>query len=283
MRKSTLRLLRFPFSFFLMPVYWFALSQVVFLSWPRAVLVFIILHGLVYPSSNGYNSYMDRDQTSIGGLKNPPQPTPQLFTTTVVMDLAAVILSALVSWYFLAGVIVYILASRAYSYRGIRVKKYPIASYLLVVCSQGALTFFLVYNGSHIGNTSQVPVPAMIASSLLVGGFYPLTQLYQHEADLKDGVKTISWLLGYKGTFIFSIILYCLAFVFLAYDFFSSLEIKQFYILATCLLPILVYFLVWAAKVWKDTSAANFENTMRMNILASCCTNLGFILVLFSQ
>ena len=53
---STLRLLRLPFSFFLMPVYWFALSQVVEKDWTRAILIFVILHLLVYPASNGYNS-----------------------------------------------------------------------------------------------------------------------------------------------------------------------------------------------------------------------------------
>src|ERR1700684_1733623 len=70
-RRSTIQLLRFHFSFFLMPVYWFALSQVVNPDIKRALLIFIILHILIYPSSNGFNSYMDRDEGSIGGLKSP--------------------------------------------------------------------------------------------------------------------------------------------------------------------------------------------------------------------
>lgn len=266
-----------------MPVYWFALSQVVYKNWPRAILVFIILHLLVYPASNGYNSYMDRDETSIGGLKNPPKPTRRLFYITVLMDLAALLLSSLISAWFTAGILAYILASRAYSYRGIRLKKYPIIGYLTVIVFQGALTFFLVYHGSHEKKSIAVPLAAMIASSLLIGGFYPLTQVYQHEADLKDGVKTISYLLGYKGSFIFAAVLYIIAFITLAYYFFTSLEIKEFYALATCMLPVSVYFFIWAVKVWKDAKQANFENTMKMNIIASACTNLGFIVVLLMQ
>jgi 1,4-dihydroxy-2-naphthoate octaprenyltransferase len=46
------------------------------------------------------------------------------------------------------------------------------------------------------------------------------------------------------------------------------------------MLPILVYFFIWAAKVWKDPLKADFSNTMRMNLLASVCTNAGFIAVL---
>jgi 1,4-dihydroxy-2-naphthoate polyprenyltransferase len=282
-KRSTIQLLRFHFSFFLMPVYWFAVSQLGFINWGRAILIFIILHLLVYPASNGYNSFMDRDQTSIGGLKTPLLPTRELYRLTILMDMLAVFLGIFISWYFAAGILAYILASRAYSYRGIRIKKYPVLGYLWVVCFQGALSFFLVYHGSHEPVTLQVPIAAMLASSLLVAGFYPLTQVYQHEADRKDGIKTISYLLGYRGTFIFSMAMYLLAFGTLAYYFFMSLEIKEFFALATCMFPVLVYFFVWATKVWKNSNEANFENTMRMNILASCCTNLGFIVVLLMQ
>jgi len=280
LKKSTVQLLRFHFSFFLMPVYWFALSQLVQTNWPSAILAFIILHLLVYPASNGYNSYMDRDETSIGGLKNPAQPTKQLFYITMIMDIIAIILGFFISVYFLIGIVAYILASRAYSNRKIRLKKYPVIGYLTVIIFQGAVTFFLVYHGSHAGKTLHVPVEGMIASSLLIGGFYPLTQVYQHEADLKDGVKTISYLLGYKGTFIFTAIIYFFAMIILAHFFLSSHETKEFFALATCMLPILVYFFSWAIKVWKDTKQADFENTMRMNMVASICTNVGFMVVL---
>jgi len=112
-QQSTIQLLRFHFSFFLMPIYWFALSQVPAINWLNAVLVFIVLHVLVYPASNGYNSYMDKDETAIGGLEKPLQPTRQLFIVTVVMDSMAVLLSLLVSIYFCLGVLLYILVSRA--------------------------------------------------------------------------------------------------------------------------------------------------------------------------
>jgi len=282
-RKSTVQLLRFQFSFFLMPVYWFALSQVVSKNWRHVILIFLILHLLLYPASNGYNSFMDRDEESIGGLKNPLQPTQQLFYITLLMDLAAVGLSFLISPYFVLGIIIYILASRAYSYRGIRLKKYPIIGYLTVVICQGALIFYIVFQGSHAEELSSIPVSAMIGSSLLIGGFYPLTQIYQHQADKKDGVKTLSSLLGYKGTFLFTGIVYSLAFATLCYYFFSSLEVKEFFVLATCMMPVLVYFFMWGAKVWKDRDQANFSNTMRMNVLASVCTNISFIIILLMQ
>ncbi|MEP7252701.1 MAG: UbiA family prenyltransferase [Ginsengibacter sp.] len=278
--KSTLQLLRFHFSIFLMPVYWFALSQVIDISWADATLIFIILHVLVYPASNGYNSYMDRDTSPIGGLKKPMQPTIELFFATVVMDVLAICLSFLITWLFALGIFFYILASRAYSYRKIRLKKYPIIGYLTVVIFQGCVTFFLVYYGSNQQHSIHVPVIAMIAAGLLIGGFYPLTQIYQHEEDVKDGVVTISYKLGYRGTFIFTGIIYAFAFSMLALQFFLNLEGSRFFILQAFMFPVLVYFFYWFAKVARDKKEANFKNTMRMNLLASICTNLGFITLL---
>jgi 1,4-dihydroxy-2-naphthoate polyprenyltransferase len=278
--QSTFQLLRFHFSFFLMPVYWFALSQVKNINWPNAILVFIILHLLVYPASNGYNSFMDRDTSPIGGLKNPLQPTKQLFFVTVIMDVTALILSCIISFVFAIGIFFYILASRAYSYRKIRLKKFPILGYLTVIIFQGAVTFFLVFHGSSSNHSLNVPVLAMIASSLLIGGFYPLTQIYQHEEDRKDGVITISFLLGYNGTFVFTGIVYAFAFIVLALYFYLKSNFLNFIILQIFMLPVIVNFFLWFSKVKKNNSDANFKNTMQMNLLASIFTNLGFITLL---
>ncbi len=280
LNRSTIQLLRFPFSFFLLPVYLFALSQTSQIDTRSTLLIFFILHLLVYPASNGYNSYMDRDTESIGGLKNPLQPTKQLFLITALMDLAAILLGLLVSIYFSIGIAMYILASRSYSYRGIRLKKYPIVGYLTVIVFQGAVIYWMVYHGSSINKTLRVPSIPAIASSLLVGGFYPLTQVYQHEADRKDGIKTISSLLGYKGTFLFCAAVYALAMLCLAFYFQQQLQLKKFIVLTTLLIPVLVYFFMWASKVWQDISAANFNNTMRMNVVASVSTNLAFAVLL---
>jgi 1,4-dihydroxy-2-naphthoate octaprenyltransferase len=277
LKKSTIQLLRFHFSFFLMPVYLFALSQLLSPDWKRAALVFFILHVLVYPASNGYNSYMDRDEESIGGIRKPLLPTKQLFHLSVIMDGIAIAFALFISSYFTFGILMYILASRAYSYRGIRLKKHPLAGYFTVILFQGAVTFWLVYHGAHPHKTLDVPWSGMIASSLLIGGFYPLTQVYQHAADRKDGVTTISMKLGYRGTFIFTGIVYALAFSVLAYHFISGLEIMQFLLLQVIMLPVLAYFFIWASKVWKDTSNADFTRTMRMNLVGSCCTNAAFL------
>lgn len=277
--RSTIQLLRFHFSFFLMPVYWFALSQTVAINTTHAMLIFIILHLLVYPASNGYNSYMDRDTESVGGIKNPMQPTKQLFYITILLDATGIVLSCFISTLFALGIVLYILASKAYSYRGIRLKKHPVIGYLTVIFFQGAVTFFLVMHGSSADKTIQVPPAGIIAASLLIGGFYPLTQIYQHQQDKADGVTTLSMLLGYNGTFIFTAVVYFFAASALAYQLISTLQQNSFLFIQLFFIPVLVYFFWWFKKVAANNSNANFVYTMRMNVLASICTNAAFIVL----
>jgi 1,4-dihydroxy-2-naphthoate polyprenyltransferase len=276
LKRSTIQLLRFHFSFFLLPVYLFALSQVSVINWTKALVVFIILHILVYPASNGYNSYMDRDDTPIGGLQNPMQPTRQLFVCTMVMDLIAIVMSLFVGAAFAAGVVVYIIASRAYSYRGIRLKKYPVIGFLTVFIMQGALIFYITFVSSA-GNTSIAPLLPCLIASLLIGALYPLTQVYQHEADKKDDVITISYLLGKRGSFVFSMLLFLTATALIYVLFNNAGQLNYFFLYTAMLFPVAGFFVYWMVKVWQNEAAASFSNSFKMNLIATCCTSLFFL------
>ncbi len=277
--RSTIQLLRFPFSYFLMPVYWFALSFVDQINIGRAILVFIILHVLIYPASNGYNSFMDRDEGSIGGIEKPLQPTMQLFYATVLMDGAAIFLSTFISTLFAVCISVYILFSRLYSYRPIRLKQYPIGGYLTVVLCQGSLVFFAVFHGCSEHFTNHISWLVLITPSFLIGGFYPITQIYQHEADEKDGVNTISMMLGRRGTFVYCAIMYTIAIGLLWFYYSNHGMIRSFGILLIFFLPVAVYFSRWFMQILKNENAADFKHTMTINTLASTCTSLAFITI----
>jgi 1,4-dihydroxy-2-naphthoate octaprenyltransferase len=277
---STIKLLRIPFSIFLSPLFFFALYCVPHIDWPKAILIFIILHFLIYPASNGYNSFMDADTESIGGLEKPPPPSKQLYHVTILLDLLGILLSFLISPLFAAFIPLYIGASKAYSYRRIRLKQYPVIGYLTVIIFQGALTFWLVYYGSSAEPHWRVPLEGMAICGLLIGGFYPLTQIYQHKQDLADGVKTISYKLGTIGTFIFCGIVYLAAFYFLSHFFIQRGETAKLLLVGIFFVPVIVYFLWWFKQVSSDPRNANFKNAMRMNWLASICTNSAFLILI---
>ncbi|NJO69937.1 MAG: UbiA family prenyltransferase [Bacteroidetes bacterium] len=278
--KDTLLHLRLPFSFFLMPVFLFALSQAPVIQWPETVLAFLILHLLVFPSSNGYNSYQDKDTTSIGLLKNPPPVSRRLFYSTLAMDILAVFAGLAVSFLFSCLVLTFILVSRAYSYRGIRLKRFPVTAFLIVSLFQGGFVFLM----SVTAITDSAALPAlsgniiygMAISSLFIGSIYPLTQIYQHEADKRDGVITISYKLGYLGTFIFSSLLFLIATVFIYLLFNEAGRSGYFSIFMVMMFPVIITMVWWFIKVMQNTSGASYSNTMKMNVVTSACMNLYF-------
>jgi 4-hydroxybenzoate polyprenyltransferase len=280
--QSTLKLLRIPFSFFLMPLFLLALSQAKEISWTHALASFVIIHFFIYPASNGYNSYIDKDESSIGGLEKPPAPTKNLFYVTLFLDCIALLLASLfIQWKMALCLGIYILASRAYSSRQIRLKKHPIIGFLIVVIFQGAFTFYMsilgITNQALELNTTNWFI--LLGCSFQIAGAYPLTQIYQHEQDLKDGVTTLSFKLGYKGTFVFTALMFAVCNVFYYLYFKDINQTNSFFIIQLFFVPIVSYFAYWFYLVLKDNGHANFKNTMNMNWIAACCMNCCFIVL----
>lgn len=289
MTKSTLQLLRFPFSLFLTPVFVLGLTiSAQPFSW-KSWAAFFILHLLVYPSSNGYNAYMDRDEGSIGGVEQPLPPTKELFYVSVGMDLLALVFSFIVNPYFFGGIALYIAASRLYSWRKVRWKKHPIGGFLVVVICQGSLitwiTSLVTISPAQIfPDTIQFPYWWMpvVASALLLASSYPITQIYQHEQDARDGVTTLSMKLGIMGSFKFSIFMNSMAIpLLLGYAWTTTGWVGCVWMLIS-FSPAGMYLLNWKRKCAVNPAEANFKNTMKMNLigsLAALFATLGLLIL----
>ena len=279
--------LRLHFSLLLLPVYLFALSQTPYADIGGAGVSFFILHLLIYPASNAFNSYYDNDLGSVGGLENPPPSNPKMLWLANILDSSALLLAFSISYYLMLLVGAYILASRLYSYRNIRLKQFAIIGFLVIFFFQGFFTF-------HFSTISFQPtfellnkrinpfvfvdlfLYAGLACSFQIGAIYPLTQIYQHESDLADGVTTLSYKLGYRGTFIFAGIMFGIATLFY-YLYFKETDINSFYLFNVVQIPIIGYFVYWARKVWQDTKYADYKHTMYMNVIAAVILNLFFL------
>lgn len=272
MKRSTLLHLRFPFSLFLLPVFLFGVAVSRSQLTVDFLLVFVILHFLVYPASNGFNSYFDKDEESIGGLKKPPKVTKELYLVATIMDIVALALSFFLSVPFGVMILVYIGVSRAYSHPMIRIKKYPVLGWLITGIFQGFFTLLLV----TVALTGWDPLAlpdhfyfAGLISSLLLFGSYPMTQVYQHEEDRKRGDQTISLKLGILGTFHFTGLLFTVATAGFIWYFLTFHGTALVYVYLACSSPVLIFFGWWYLQVRKDESKANFDNTMRLNGLSS--------------
>lgn len=274
--RSSLLHLRLPFSYFLLPVYLQALLAAGALDGLKAGLVFFVLHFLLYPAANGFNSYYDRDQESIGVLRHPPPVTRDLLWLSLALDGTALIVALWVGWPLVLGCLLYSLASKAYSWNRIRLKRFPFLSWILVGCCQGPFTFFVVL--ASVQDFSRAilcegATPAAV-SGLFILGFFPLTQVYQHREDASRGLETLSLRLGILGTFYLSA-LFMAAAALIYYAYLHRLVGAGSALgFAVSSIPALGYFIYWFLAVAKDEARADYGHAMRMCVLASSGLNL---------
>ncbi|QSE99318.1 UbiA prenyltransferase family protein [Fulvivirga lutea] len=278
--KSAWLHLRIPFSFFLMPVFLFALAVSSNVSIQNALIVFICLHIFLYPASNGYNSYFDKDEGSIGSLKNPPKVNKGLYYLSLIFDFIALLLAAY-NIAFLLMILVYGLVSKAYSHPLIRLKKYPFGSWLIAGFFQGAFTFMMSYIGINdihfFAALDKELLLAAILTSVMLWGSYPMTQIYQHEEDYERGDITLSYKLGILGTFHFVGLVFSLSSLGFVWYFNSYFNLTVVSIYLIMMAPVIGYFSYWYFKVRKDKQAADFDHTMKLNFISASCLNIFFI------
>ena len=287
MKKIHITSLRIPFSFFLLPVFLLAVAVSDRINTENFLLSFFILHLFVYPASNGYNSYFDKDEGSIGGLKHPPKVTIQLYYVSLLFDLIGLSLSLLISIEFTIMIFVYGAISKAYSHPKIRLKKYPIAGWLAAGIFQGYFTFllsFIAINDITVSETFtyEIQFPGILSSLLLLGS-YPMTQIYQHEEDASRGDITISQKLGILGTFHFTALTFLLSSTGFFYYFYEAFSLEAALIFGGVMLPVLIYFNWWYFRTRKDLSNADFSSTMKLNFISSLMLNAYFIYLWLSE
>jgi 4-hydroxybenzoate polyprenyltransferase len=282
--KDGWKLMRIPFSVFLMPVFWlslFALPKEEIRFWP-CFIVFFILHFLIYPASNGYNSLIDKDEGPIGGLAKPPKTNVQLQILVFVFDLFGLTFAFIHDIFFGYCVAIYWMMSKAYSHPVTRLKKFPIISWFVVALFQGGWTVLMVWMGILQPEHREIVLPNavwVVIASFFLAGSYPITQVYQHEEDGKRGDFTLSILLGIRGTFIFAGVFVALGSILLVWQLFEKKSWIDLGVVLACTFPSLFYFNSWTIKCWKNPEEANFENTMRFNKISSIGLSLGFFLL----
>lgn len=280
-KRSTWLHLRIPFSFFLLPVFLFALAISPNINVSRIVIVFISLHFFLYPASNGFNSYFDKDEKSIGGLKNPPKVTRGLYYTALVFDLIAIILGLMISWQFAIMLFVYGLVSKAYSHPSVRIKKYPYLSWFIAGFFQGTFTFIMAYMGLNgfdfmVLEQWHIIFPGLLTSMILWGS-YPMTQIYQHEEDIKRGDITLSYKLGLRGTFYFTAFAFSIGAGLFFYYFLQHHQEKYAWYFIPSMSPVVLYFGYWYIRVHQNPDNADYSHTMWLNTISALCLNTFFI------
>ena len=198
---------------FLSPLFaWgFALGGGIFSA--RAGWGFLAFHVFLYGGITAYNSYYDRDEGPVGGLRKPPAVTEPLLGFSFGVQLIGLAIAVAVDWWLTLLYSVVMLLSVAYSHPRFRWKARPLLSLAVVAFGQGGIGFVAGWLCAASPPNALFDSPdgllGMAAAILLTTGFYPLSQLYQVDEDRARGDFTFSVVYGPVASFRFS--LACLA------------------------------------------------------------------------
>ena len=282
---STLKHLRITFSFNLLPIFLFALAITPkSINWIDALVLFVCWHFFIYPASNGFNSYFDKDKESIAGIKYPPKVTKELYYFSIALDVIGILLALCIHLTTAISMLIYGLISKAYSHPLIRLKKRPVVSWIIVSVFQGYFVFLVTYWAIHdipISRltTSMIQIPALLTTMMLMSA-YPITQVYQHKEDRERGDFTLSLRLGVLGTFHFTALGFVITALGYVSYFFYYHDSQTMLLYLILMIPLLIYYIFWYQKVIKSIDLADFEHTMKLNRLSALCLNAFFLLLI---
>ena len=175
---------------------------------------FLLWHLGLYGGATAFNSYWDKDEGPIGGLKNPPPMRPWMRWASffLMMVPAPFLMYDIVSDTLpLVSMGVYVLSFFlfwAYSSPVIRWKGHPYLSVLVIFLSTGTNGFFMGYFSSSGMSFSLLSVLAALGVASILVSLYPISQLFQLEEDEQRGDHTLALQIGVKGVRTYYSIMY---------------------------------------------------------------------------
>jgi 4-hydroxybenzoate polyprenyltransferase len=245
----------------------------------RAALGFVAFHVFLYGGITAYNSYYDRDEGPVGGLRKPPPVTPALLGFSIAVQLVGLGLALIVGWELALLYAIVMLLSVAYSHPALRWKARPLLSVLVVALGQGGVGFRA---GWLCAATPALPLSSSLdgllglaAAVLLTTGFYPLSQLYQLDEDRARGDFTFSVVYGPQVSFRFALACLvgggaCIVLV----------ALRRFGVRDAALASSAQLLLWWVVLRWhrhfRSEVMANFVTLHRLQFVVSAAT-LGYV------
>lgn len=164
---------------------------------------FANVHLLLFGGATAYNSYWDKDEGPVGGLRHPPEMRRWMWPASLLLQFGGLLLAlesgGLFGLIYLSSILLFWL----YSSPRFRWKGTPIRSLVAIGISTGANSLLMGYLAA---GSSGIPFDVWIASvgtALIILSFYPVSQLFQTEEDCRRGDVTFAVRFGMRGVMTF--------------------------------------------------------------------------------
>lgn len=165
---------------------------------------FFIIHILLFGGATAFNSFWDKDEGPIGGLKNPPKMQEWMRWMSLVFMGLGGILSLEMGLVYVVTYVISMFLFWAYSSPVLRWKGDPILSLFVIGLSTGTAGYLFGYIS---GGGQEFDIPIVFGSAgvaFVLVSMYPISQIFQIEEDRKRGDETFASRFGKNG------VLWCL-------------------------------------------------------------------------
>lgn len=235
---------------------------------------FLNVHILLFGGATAFNSFWDKDEGPIGGLKNPPKMTTWMHRVSLVLMYSGWLWAYTINIPFFMIYGFSLLLFWLYSTPHARWKGAPHLSMIAIAVSTGMNSTLLGYLAAD-GAFSWVILFASIGTSFVLLSLYPVSQIYQREEDQRRGDLTFFGQYGLSGVKRFFNISYPLGLSVLSVSL-MSISLMPGLLLFITGLGAYLYLLITVNEL--EGLENEYRNVMKIKFIAS----LSFVLFLLA-
>ncbi|SMO53245.1 UbiA family prenyltransferase [Gracilimonas mengyeensis] len=169
-------------------------------DWETFWIQFLNVHMLLFGGATAYNSWWDKDEGPIGGLKSPPKMQRWMWPVSMVMQYFGLLWGWwALGWNFALIYALSMLFFWLYSTPIARWKGKPVLSLVAIGVSTGTNSFFLGFLAAGGYPITFLEDVVAIGVALILLSLYPVSQIFQMEEDNARGDHTFALQFGLKG------------------------------------------------------------------------------------
>lgn len=234
-------------------------------EWGQFWAQFINVHVLLFGGATAFNSYWDKDEGPIGGLRNPPKMQAWMRDASMFMQFAGLI------WAFTAGILyaliylISIIFFWLYSTPIARWKGRPVLSLVAIGVSTGTNSLLLGAIAAG-GRFSVELLFAGAGTAFIMLSLYPVSQIYQMSDDSRRGDRTFASHFGIAGVRRFYFISFITGTVAISI---SLLAVDEIIAKIFAVIGIIVWILLSILVNRLQGDAGEYETVMRIKLIAS--------------
>jgi hypothetical protein len=192
--------LRLHYQFFILSGgYLLAALFVLEIDWGQFWLQFLNVHMLLFGGATAYNSWWDKDEGPIGGLKSPPKMDRWMWPASMVLQYIGLAWAVTIGWNYAIIYGISMLFFWLYSTPLARWKGKPVLSLVAIGVSTGTNSFLLGFLAAGGYPITFFEDAIALGVALIVLSLYPVSQVFQTAEDISRGDQTFAIRFGLRG------------------------------------------------------------------------------------